>query len=189
MKGKLQKGEFGFYKEQRRKHMFLTILFFSAVIAVFLAGLLTTKSRLNVLTVVAVVGCLPACKQTVNCIMVFRKRPCDKKRYTQVSKACGNILTGYELYITSPQKAYPLDCVSVWKQEVFALAHPEEMDIKKCQSFIKEILKNNGRDVTVKIYQKENQYLEHLKRLQDKAEGEPSEGETFIMGVLLAISV
>lgn len=189
MKRKLQKGEFGFYKEQRCKHMFLTILFFAAVLAVFLTGLITTKSRMNVLTVVAVVGCLPACKQMVNCIMVFRKRPCDIKRYEQVREACGPILTSYELYITSPQKAYPLDCVSVWKREVFALAHPEEMDIKKCQSFIKEILKNNDKEVTVKIYQKENQYLEHLKRLQDKAELKPSEEETFIMGVLQAISV
>ncbi len=189
MTAKRKKGDFGFYKDQRKKHLFLTILFFAIVLALFLAGLLTTKSRMNVLTVVAVVGCLPACKQAINCFMVFRKRPCDEKRYAQVSKVCGDIPTSYELYVTSPEKPYPLDCVSVWKQEIFALAHPVEMDIKKCQAFIKEILKNNDKEVTVKIYQKENQYLEHLKRLQEKKEGRRTEEEDYIMGVLLAISV
>lgn len=187
---KIYKGEYGFYKSQKKKSIFLTILFFGIVIAVFLAGCITTKSRLNVLTVVAVVGCLPACKQAVNCFMVCRKKPCDEKRYQSISKltAAGEVLTAYELYITSPKTAYAFDAACVRGHDVILLTHPGKINTQECQAFLKEVLKNNEKPAcNVRIYEKENAFLEHLKTLSEKKED--AEESDFIMRVLLAISV
>lgn len=186
---KKYKGDYGFYKIQRKKTILLTVLFFGLVLAIFLTGFLTTKSRLNFLTVVAIVGCLPACKQAINCFMVCRKKPCDEKRYESISKTAGDVRTAYELYITSPKTAYSFDAACVRGHDIILLSHPGKMDTMDCQNFLKEILKNNDKSsCNVRIYEKEAQFLEHLKTLANKKEEAAEEAE-LIMRVLLAISV
>ena len=189
MRNEKIKGAYGFYKYQRKKTLFLTIFFFALVIAIFITGFVTTKSRLNLLTVVAVLGCLPACKQAVNCFMVWRKKPCDEKRYQSISENTGSVLTTYELYITSTKTAYAIDAACVREHDVILLAHPGKINTKECQDFLKEILKNNDKtNCNVKIYENEKRFIEHLKQLSEKKE-EDTEESDFIMRVLLAISV
>lgn len=189
MKNEKIKGAYGFYKYQRKKTLFLTIFFFALVIAIFITGFVTTKSRLNLLTVVAVLGCLPACKQAVNCFMVWRKKPCSEERYQQISENANAVLTTYELYITSSKTAYAMDAACVRGHDVILLAHPGKINTKECQDFLKEILKNNDKaNCKVKIYENEKRFLEHLNQLSEKKE-EDTEESDFIMRVLLAISV
>ncbi len=188
-KGKKNKGDYGYYKVQKKKAILLTCLFFGMVLAVFLTGFLTTKSRMNLLTVAAIVGCLPACNQAIHCFMVCRKKPCGEERYQRIEKAAGGVLTAYELYITSPKTAYAFDAVCVRGHDIILLSHPEKIDTKICQAFLKEILKNNDKPAcNVRIYEKEAQFLEHLKTLSEKKEESARETD-FIMRVLLAISV
>lgn len=187
--GRKQKGDYGFLNYQKKKTLLLTICFFGLVIAIFITGFVTTKSRMNVLTVVAVLGCLPACKQAVNCIMVFRKKPCSEERHQRILACSGSVPTAYELYITSPKTAYAFDAASVQGRDVILLTHPEKMNTKECQTFLKEILKNNDKsDYNVRIYEEEKRFCERLKQLSEKPE-ETSEESDFILRVLLAISI
>ena len=66
------KGTQYYLKTQRKYEILRTILYFAISLSLFIAGWITTKSRLNLLTVVAILGCLPACKSVVGMIMFIR---------------------------------------------------------------------------------------------------------------------
>lgn len=192
MKQKLLKGEYGFYKSQQKKSLLLTILFFAIVLAVFFTGLIATGNRLNVMTVVAVLGCLPACKQTVNLFMLYQKKPCSMERYNAIRTFEKSARIAYELYITSQKGAYPFDAVCVKNHTILFLTHPGKMDTSEFQLFLREILKNNEiKNCTIKVYEKENSFLEHVKSLValETESNEEMELTDTIMRVLLAISL
>lgn len=186
-----RKGAYGFLKYQKKRAVFLTILFFGLVIGIFVTGFITTKSRMNLLTIVAILGCLPACKQAVSCFMICRKKPCGLERFRHISENSGDVLTAYELYITSPKTAYAFDAACVRGHDIILLTHLEKIKIntKECQTFLKEILNNNEKkQCNVRIYEEEKGFLTHLKQLAEKKE-EDAEESDFILRVLLAISV
>ena len=81
------KGTFGYLEKKKRNAILWTILCFGISLAVFLAGYLTTGTRKNLLTVVAVLGCLPACKSIVNLIMSIRMN----RRIGNISSKLGTI--------------------------------------------------------------------------------------------------
>ena len=69
---KAVKGTYGYLKIKRNWVFIRTIVFFAISIAIFITGYVTTGSRKNLFTIVAVLGCLPACKSLVNLILFFR---------------------------------------------------------------------------------------------------------------------
>lgn len=59
---KTEKGQKGYLKARKQKYLIASVVEFAVVTAVFVTGYIQTGSRLNLLTVVAVVGCLPGSK-------------------------------------------------------------------------------------------------------------------------------
>ena len=59
---KAVKGTYGYIKTKRTFVLLRTILYFIISLALLFAGIISTGSRKNLLTVVAVLGCLPAAK-------------------------------------------------------------------------------------------------------------------------------
>ena len=86
------KGTFGYLEKKKRNAILWTILCFGISLAVFLAGYLTTGTRKNLLTVVAVLGCLPACKSIVNLIMLCRAKGCSREVYEQIRPCEGRLI-------------------------------------------------------------------------------------------------
>ena len=60
---KAEKGTPGYLDYKRKIEIIRTIIYFGIVVAVFLLGYFQTGTRLNLLTVVAVLGCLPASRR------------------------------------------------------------------------------------------------------------------------------
>ena len=52
-----EKGKPGYVKARKQKYLLGAVVEFAIVIAIFVTGYIQTGSRLNLLTVVAVVGC------------------------------------------------------------------------------------------------------------------------------------
>ena len=57
---KIQKGDAGYLRRRKRLLILEAVVSFGLVAALVIAGYVTTKTKLNLLTVVAVLGCLPA---------------------------------------------------------------------------------------------------------------------------------
>ena len=55
------KGNFGYIRAKRLSVLIKTAIFFGISLSLFAAGYITTGKKENLLTIVAVLGCLPAC--------------------------------------------------------------------------------------------------------------------------------
>ena len=59
------RGTCGYLRTQKIYEILRTVLYFAISLSLFIAGWVSTGSRENLLTIVAVLGCLPACKSLV----------------------------------------------------------------------------------------------------------------------------
>ena len=57
---KVEKGKPGYLNYKKKAEILRTVIYFAIVAAIFLLGYTQTHTRLNLMTVVAVLGCLPA---------------------------------------------------------------------------------------------------------------------------------
>ncbi|MFQ9985024.1 MAG: hypothetical protein ACLRVS_04095 [Lachnospiraceae bacterium] len=87
----------------------------AVVIAIFLAGYLTTKTRANYFSILAVLGALPAGKQIVALIMYLRAKPIKADDYAALHQINSSPFMLYECVITSREAIFPLDCILVHK--------------------------------------------------------------------------
>lgn len=78
---KKEKGQPGYIKWRKEKYLIGTIAEFAVVIALVVLGYVQTKTKLNLLTVVAVVGCLPASKMLVEFITIAPHQSIEKDIY------------------------------------------------------------------------------------------------------------
>ena len=65
---KIEKGRPGYIRFRKTKYLLWAVIEFAVVIALVVIGIVQSGSRMNLLTVVAVVGCLPAAKMFVEYI-------------------------------------------------------------------------------------------------------------------------
>ena len=97
---KITKGMSGYIRSQKKKRILITILLFGISIAVFLAGYLTTHTRNNLLTIVAILGCLPAARSAVSMILLLPYRSLEEEKVKAVREAApGNVLV-FDLVLT-----------------------------------------------------------------------------------------
>ena len=61
---KIAKGQYGYMDKQRKRVIITTISYYAISLAIFAMGYITTGSKRNLLTIVAVLGLLPASKGT-----------------------------------------------------------------------------------------------------------------------------
>ena len=68
---KVIKGEPGYLDYKKKAEIIRTVIYFALVAAIFILGYSQAHTRLNLMTVVAVLGCLPASKALVGVITRF----------------------------------------------------------------------------------------------------------------------
>ena len=78
------KGQYGYIKKQRNRVIIWTVILFVIAFSLFIAGYVMTKTKKNLLTIVAVLGLLPASKSLVNAIMFWRAKGCSEAFYHKV---------------------------------------------------------------------------------------------------------
>ena len=68
---RIEKGTPGYLDYKKKVEIIRTVIYFLLVAAIFTLGYVQTKTRSNLLTVVAILGCLPAAKALVGVITRF----------------------------------------------------------------------------------------------------------------------
>ena len=100
-KTKYTKGDYLYFEQKTKMEILKTIVFFGISAALYLAGVITTGNNKNYLTIVAVLGCLPASKSAVSMIMYLKVKKCSFNTYEYISKKVGDNVGAYNLYFTS----------------------------------------------------------------------------------------
>lgn len=168
---KVLKGEHGYLTYQRKKVIIVTIIYYAISLAVFALGYYSTHTKANLLTVVAVLGLLPASKSTVSAIMYIRTPKYNDDTYNAISSCVKSIPAVYDLFLTSYQKNYPINCFVVRGSNLMGYTEFSNVDVAGCEEHIRGILSQNSiKNVNLKIFTDKKKFIERINQLQDTEE-------------------
>lgn len=172
---KITKGMPGYIGDQKKKRILTTILLFGVSIAVFLTGYLTTNTRNNLLTIVAILGCLPAARSAVGMIMLLPYRSFEEDKVREVETTAAGILSAYDMVLTSSEKVMPVDVLLISRHLICGYTSRTKVPPTEVETYLSKILKENHYDkVTIKIFSDYDSFLkraESFGKIQQKSEG------------------
>ena len=190
---KVKKGTPGYLDYKKKIEIIRAFIYFGIVAAIFLLGYFQTGTRLNLLTVVAVLGCLPAAKVLVGVITRFPYRSIDKDRAEEIAEKTGHLTVCYDMVITSREKIMPVDCIVISGNNIFGYTHYEKVDLNVLAAHIKEILRQNQyTGLSVRILNEYKPFItraEGLDRIAEVEKADTKEREDAIRRVILNISM
>lgn len=165
------KGSRNYLNSQKQYEVLRTVLYFAISIALFTAGYVTTKSKINLLTIVAVLGCLPACKSMVSMIMFLRFHSLSADDAAEIEKVSEGISTLYDMVFTTYDKNYELLHMALRGNTVIGYTVQTKFDENACIRHLTDTLALDGvKNVTIKIFTDLSKYtarLEQLHSLED----------------------
>lgn len=167
---KISKGNFGYFKSEKKRRLIITAILFAVPLFIFFTSWIYFKTRMTVWTVVAVVGCLPACKSMVSLIMILKCRPMDAGLYQKIQEHQGSLDMAYELYMTFYEKSAYIDAVAVCGNTVAAYSSDPKIDASFMETNSQKIIRKNGYKATVKIFTDLHPFLERLDSMNDHKE-------------------
>ncbi len=190
---KYEKGTPGYLREKLKIEILRTVVYFAIVIAVFLLGYSQTHSKKNLLTVVAVVGCLPACKALVGVIMRIPYKTVDPALPDEIGTKAPHLTVIYDLVVTSTEKIMPIDCMVISHQKVYGYTTGKKADLQETAAYLRKMLRQNDfPEVSVKMYDQYKQFLSIVEGLEniaavEKADTKEEEGQ--IAHVIMNLSL
>lgn len=167
---KSNKGCFGYFTREKKRRLLTTVILFAIPLLIFFTALLYFKTRENIMTVVAVVGCLPACKSLVGLIMVLMRKSIPESEYQAIHEHAGDLTMIYELYFTSEEKNGYVDAFAICGDQVVGYSSDDKTDTRYTAELVQRILRQNGCRVQVKILKELNAYLDRLGTMQKNRE-------------------
>ena len=167
---KVRKGDYGYLASEKKKRILITAILFAVPLGIFFSAMIYFKTRLTIWTVIAVVGCLPACKSMVSLIMIFRAKPVAPQVYEEISEHAGRILMSYEMYMTFYEKSASIDAFAICGNTVVGFSSDPKIDTAFMEREAQKILRGNGFKANVKIFTRLPQFLERLDSMNKHRE-------------------
>lgn len=190
---KITKGNPGYITKRKKSVMIKTILEFGIVIALLVLGIIETKSRMNALTIVAILGCLPASKALVEVIMIFPHCSVAPDVASVIQKKTPELTVAYDLVLTSEKHIMPIDCVVISDNTLCGYTSNPKTDTAFAAKHMKQILNaNQFSHVSVKIFDNYTAFITRAEGMNNIAAVEKKDTkqkEAAIRQLILNISL
>jgi len=190
---KVIKGEAGYIKNRKKQVVIKTILEFGIVIALLILGIAETGDRLNLLTVVAILGCLPASKALVEVITIFPYHSICEEMATEISEKTEFLTVLYDMVFTSENAIMPVECIVISDNTICGFTSSKKVDTVFAAKHIKQILyANRFTKVSVKIFDDYTAFLtraEGMSNIERIEKYDTQKKEEEIKKVILNISL
>ena len=168
---KVKKGSYGYIRYAKLRTTLITFVLFAIPLVIFVTGYVQTKTRLNLFTFVAILGCLPACKSLVGMIMIWMQRSMAKEKYQEASAAAGTLVAGYELVFTAYEHTTPVNALVICGDQLVCYTSDEKADVGYVEKHLERILTLNGfASVQPKVMKDFRKYLQRVNELSRRAE-------------------
>lgn len=185
----VKKGSYGYIENRKVVTALRTLLFFAVCIGLYIMGYLTTGTSKNLLTVVAVLGCLPACKSSVNLIMFLKAKGCSEALREKVHVYDEELTTFYDMYFTSYQKNFPVSHMALKGNVLCGITENPKCDCNEAQKHLEQMLLQEGiKNMTVKIFSHIDKYTDRLGQLTESS-AEVHRNKDGIVSLLYSISI
>lgn len=162
------KGTRGYLRTQKNYEIIRTVLYFAISLALFIAGWVSTGSRENLLTIVAVLGCLPACKSLVEMFMYLRYKGCDEGDAALIEAHTQGLTGLYDCVFTSYEKNFCIRHLTVCGNTICGYTADPKFEEQAFYKHIQAILKkDNYRETSVKIFNDLDKYVKRCEQLKE----------------------
>ncbi|MBE5996686.1 MAG: hypothetical protein E7240_04930 [Lachnospiraceae bacterium] len=166
---KAGKGQAGYISYERFRRIVRTVILFLIPFAAFTVSLIYYGTRQNIITVVSMIGMIPACMSAVSVVMVFTIRSIPKDTLKRIEERAGDLAMAYELYMTNYDKNTLLDAVAVCGDTIVALATYKKPDRKEAEAHMLKMIRAAGFRANVTVMDNESKFLERLTSLSAHA--------------------
>lgn len=185
---KVKQGDYEYFNKKRRGEIIKTLIYFGVSISLFIAGYAATKTKANLLTIVAVLGLLPASKSCVSMILYLRYHGCRREDYEFLKDTLEHFRHAYGLVFTSYKTTYEVAGCIVKNGYIYGcLSNHKDMH-KDLEDHIGGIIKQNGYHATIGMFSDKEAFLNRLEQIQYK-ETENEEQDEKLMALLHQISL
>lgn len=166
-----RKGRENYLNTQKKYEILRTVLLFAVSLSLFAAGWIQTGTRANLLTIVAVLGLLPASRSLVSAVMFLRFQSCPAGAAAEIKPHAEGLAVLYDCVFTSYKKNFLVNHMAVRGSVICGYAEDDGLDENEFYRHVGEILKADGHgEVTVKVFKNLSKYterLEQMKRLEE----------------------
>ncbi|MDD3277478.1 MAG: hypothetical protein PHG16_01145 [Lachnospiraceae bacterium] len=163
---KAKKGTYGYIRWQKCQRLVITLALFALPLTFFIVGMVLNKGdRKNIYTLIAVVGCLPACRSTVNLILIWTQHSIMLPIYEELSVLSEKVCMVYELYLTTYEKNLMVEAAAICGEEVACFAPKADKNITFFEEHMQKILRANGYKSHVKIFTDKKHFSERVLSL------------------------
>ncbi len=164
----MQKGEYGYLRYKRKTETIKSIVFFAIAMAIFVIGYISTGTKKNWFTVLAVVSMLPVAKQITVTILYYKYKSGTKEVFDRMKAHEKSALCLSDIVITAYDKTFELMHVAIVGNTVIGYSEKKKTSEKDGEVYLKNIIEQNGyQGVSVKIYKKEKDYIDRLVQMQE----------------------
>lgn len=167
------KGQRNYLDSQKRYEILRTVIYFAISLSLFIAGWVQTGKRENLLTVVAILGCLPACKSVVDMIMFLRFKSCSADNADKIEAHNEGLCGLFDVVFTSYDKNFVIDHITVRGNTLCGFTQNNKFDEQAFYKHLDTMLKkDNFKETTIKIFTDIKKYTERLEQMKDLPEEE-----------------
>lgn len=183
----IKKGSFGYIKQRKKTQSLLTLFLLILSFGIYYMGVKTTGSNKNLLTYVAILGCLPMAKFAVNAYMFLKAKGCSENLYSSLQT--DNVVPlFYDLYFTSYKKNFQVSALYYKKKNLIMITEDEKTIPEEAENHLKDMLKNCGvENVTVKMFSDSSKFIQRYKELEMLLDDEKD--NTFLYDNILSVSL
>lgn len=188
MKQKLKRGDKGYFAFCRKRETKKTIILFVVPLFLFISGYLVTESRMNLLTVVAVLGMLPASRSLVTLVMYLKGHGISDEDYAILAEYTEGLTSAYDNVFTTYEKTYEVPSLVVRSGNVCGYVAKEYKTLQELEKHLTTCIKKEGYNVNVKIFDNIESYKARLISISKLQESE-QETDFAIRKILFEISL
>ena len=186
---KSTKGEFDYITRQRKIEIIKTVIMLGLSVAIYIAGYITTGSNKNLMTIVAILGCLPASKSAVNMIMFIRAKGCTQKLHEQIEPHSEGLSQLYDVVLTSYERTYEISQMVYKANNLIGITENPKCKVPEAEKHILTMSAQDGiKDITVKIFTDPVKYLNRIDQLRE-LEGEEGNKTEAVLSLMKTISI
>ena len=198
---KVSKGAYGYLARRRKTETIKTILYFLIPLALFAAGILTTGTRRNLLTIVAVLGILPASKNAVLLIMYLKSHGISAADHTIITSTINKDETGVkdalilleDMVFTTREVTYEVPAIILYGGSMLGYLSPQQQkkvkeqqaagkgDMQKLlqdlEKHLETTMKKENLSVNAKIYEGIEPFTKRILEIKPLEHADRSKSE------------
>ena len=123
------------------------------------------------LSLVAVLGCLPACKSVVDMIMFLRFQSCSPESADRIEAHKEGLAGMFDVVFTSYEKNYKIDHITVRGNTICGFSENAKFEEQAfCKHLDSMLKKDNFKNTTIKIFIDIQKYTDRLEQMKELPE-------------------